>query len=77
MLPPATPKDKVDILQDAMRKTLKDAEFHREYKKLVGDDVDPLMPEELSKAIREIPRDPEVIEMLRTLSGAGPLRPRT
>ena len=56
-----------------MRKTLKDAEFHREYKKLVGDDVDPLMPEELTKAIREIPRDPEVIEMLRTLSGAGPL----
>jgi tripartite-type tricarboxylate transporter receptor subunit TctC len=77
MLPPATPKDKVDILQDAMRKTLKDAEFHREYKKLVGDDVDPLMPEELSKAIREIPRDPEVIEMLRTLSGAGPLPPRS
>jgi tripartite-type tricarboxylate transporter receptor subunit TctC len=77
MLPPGTPKDKVDILQDAMRKTLKDSEFHREYKKLVGDDVDPLMPEELSKAIREIPRDPEVIEMLRTLSGAAPLPPRS
>jgi tripartite-type tricarboxylate transporter receptor subunit TctC len=77
MLPPGTPKDKVDILQDAMRKTLKDSEFHREYKKLVGDDVDPLMPEELSKAIREIPRDPEVIEMLRTLSGAGPLPARS
>ncbi len=77
MLPPGTPKDKVNILQDAMRKTLKDAEFHREYKKLVGDDVDPLMPEELSKAIREIPRDPEVIEMLRTLSGAGPLPARS
>ena len=77
MLPPGTPKDKVDILQDAMRKTLKDSEFHREYKKLVGDDVDPLMPEELSKAIREIPRDPEVIEILRTLSGAAPLPPRS
>jgi hypothetical protein len=35
------------------------------------------MPEELSKAIREIPRDPEVIEMLRTLSGAGPLPARS
>jgi tripartite-type tricarboxylate transporter receptor subunit TctC len=77
MLPPGTPKDKVDILQDAMRKTLKDSDFHREYKKLVGDDVDPLMPEELGKAIREIPRDPEVIELLRTLSGAGPLPARS
>jgi tripartite-type tricarboxylate transporter receptor subunit TctC len=77
MLPPGTPKDKVEILQNAMRKTLKDSEFHREYKKLVGDDVDPLMPEELSKAIREIPRDAEVIEMLRTLSGAGPLPARS
>ena len=76
MLPPGTPKDKVDILQDAMRKTLKDAEFHREYKKLVGDDVDPLMPDELTKAIRETPRDTEVIELLKTLSGAGPLPPR-
>ena len=77
MLPPGTPKDKVEILQEAMRKTLKDAQFHREYKKLVGDDVDPLMPEELSKVIREIPRDSEVIEMLRTLSGAGPLPARS
>jgi tripartite-type tricarboxylate transporter receptor subunit TctC len=77
MLPPGTPKDKVEILQEAMRKTLKDAQFHREYKKLVGDDVDPLMPEELRKVIREIPRDPEVIEMLRTLSGAGPLPARS
>ncbi|HUC98607.1 MAG TPA: hypothetical protein VMR88_09000 [Candidatus Polarisedimenticolaceae bacterium] len=77
MLPPRTPKDKVEILQEAMRKTLKDVQFHREYKKLVGDDVDPLMPEELSKAIRDIPRDPEVIEMLRTLSGAGPLPARS
>jgi tripartite-type tricarboxylate transporter receptor subunit TctC len=77
MLPPGTPKDKVDILQDAMRKTLKDSEFHREYKKLVGDDVDPLMPEELSKAIRGIPRDAEVIELLRTLSGADALPRRS
>jgi len=77
MLPPGTPKDKVEILQEAMRKTLKDAQFHREYKKLVGDDVDPLMPEELSKVIRDIPRDREVIEMLRILSGAGPLPARS
>lgn len=75
-LPPGTPKDKVMILQDAMRKAFKDAEFHREYKKLTGEDPDPLMPEEMEKAIREMPRDAEVIELLKKLSGEGPLPAR-
>jgi hypothetical protein len=44
--------------------------------KLVGDEVEPLMPEELTKTIRDVPRDPEVIDVLRNLSGAGPLPPR-
>jgi hypothetical protein len=45
-----------------MRKGFKDAEFHREYKKLTGEEPDPLMPEEMEKAIREMPRDAEVID---------------
>ncbi|HEX9788952.1 MAG TPA: hypothetical protein VGB09_13040, partial [Candidatus Binatia bacterium] len=38
-----------------MRKAFKDAEFHREYKNLTDEDPDPLMPEEMEKAIREMP----------------------
>lgn len=76
MAPPGTPKDRTDILQDSMRKALRDPEFHREFLKLVGDDAEPLMPEELTKAIREAPRDLEVVELLKTLSGADPLPPR-
>ena len=76
MLPPGTPKERVETLQDAMRKALKDPEFYREFLKLVGDDAEPLMPEELAKAIKEMPRDPEVVDLLRSLSGAGPLPPR-
>jgi len=30
-LPPGTPKDRAQILQDAMRKTLSDPEFSKEY----------------------------------------------
>jgi tripartite-type tricarboxylate transporter receptor subunit TctC len=75
-LPPGTPKDRVMILQDAMRKAFKDAEFHREYKKLTGEDPDPLMPEEMEKAIREMPRDAEVIDLLKKLSDEGPLPAR-
>jgi hypothetical protein len=53
------------ILRDAMRKAFRDAEFHREYKKLTGEDPDPLMPEEMEKAIKEMPRDAEVIDLLK------------
>jgi tripartite-type tricarboxylate transporter receptor subunit TctC len=76
LLPPGTPKDRVEILQDAMRKALKDPEFHREFLKLVGDEVEPLLPDELTKIIREVPRDPEVIDLLKIISAAGPLPPR-
>ena len=73
---PGTPKDRVEILEDAMRKALKDPEFHREYKKIVGDDVEPVLPEQLTKDIREMPRDPDVIDLLKSLAGGGPLPAR-
>ena len=76
VMPPGTPKDRVEIVQEAMRKALKDPDFHREYRKVVGEDADPLMPEELAKTIRDTPRDPELIEMFKTLSGPAPLPTR-
>lgn len=76
MLPPGTPKDRVDVLEDAFRKTYRDADFRKDFLKLVGDDAEPLMPEELAKVIREIPRDAEVVELLRSLAGARPLPSR-
>jgi len=76
VLPPGTPKDRVEILQDAMRKVFKDPEFRAEFKKLVTDDASPLMPEELTKVIQETPRDPEIIELLRKFSGVDPLPAR-
>jgi tripartite-type tricarboxylate transporter receptor subunit TctC len=76
MLPPGTPKDQVDILQGAMRKTFNDPEFQRDFLKLVGDEAEPLMPEDMTKLIKEAPRDPEVIDLLKALSGAGSLPAR-
>ena len=75
-MPPGTPKDRVQILQEAMRKTYRDPEFHKEFKKLAGDDAAPLMPEELEKAIKDMPREPEVTEVFKKLSGADPLPAR-
>jgi tripartite-type tricarboxylate transporter receptor subunit TctC len=76
ILPPGTPKDRVQILQEAMRRTFRDQEFHKEFKKLAGDEAAPLMPEELEKAIKELPREAEVIEFFKKLSGSDPLPPR-
>ena len=76
ILPPGTPPDKVQILRDAMRKTFNDPEFYAEFKKLVGEEPTPLMPEELEKAVRELPREREVVELFNKLSGADPMPPR-
>ena len=59
-----------------LTKTFKDPEFAREYKKLTGEDATPLLPEDNERAIRDIPRDSEVIEIFKKLIGAGPLPPR-
>ena len=76
VLPPGTPKDRVEILREAFRKSYRDPEFHKAYKKLADDDATPLIPEVHEKLIREIPRDPEVIEIFKKIVSAGPLPPR-
>ena len=76
VLPPGTPKDRVETIQAAFRKTYQDPEFFREYKKLTGDEPTPLLPELHDKAIKDIPREREVIELFKKLVGAGPLPSR-
>src|SRR5918994_4785527 len=55
----------VKILEEAIGKTFKDREFHKEYQKIVGDDADPIMPEAMAKVVKETPRDLEVIDTLK------------
>jgi tripartite-type tricarboxylate transporter receptor subunit TctC len=75
ILPPATQKDRAEIVKEAMRKSFKDPEFVKEYRKVVGEDPTPLMPEENERAIRELPRDPETIDLFKKFAGAGQLPP--
>ena len=77
LAPPGTAKERLDILKEAVRKTNADPAFHSEYKKLTGgDDPTPLMPEEQAKIVREIPRDPEIIELFKKFAGTAPLPAR-
>jgi tripartite-type tricarboxylate transporter receptor subunit TctC len=72
-LPPGTPSERAQLLREAMRKTLSDPEFHKEFEKLAGDKPSPLTAEALEKVIRELPRDASVVELFNKLAGADPL----
>jgi tripartite-type tricarboxylate transporter receptor subunit TctC len=73
ILSPGTPKDRVQVLQEAMRKTYRDPEFHKEYAKLTGLKAEPQMPEELEQTIKDMPRDREAVELFKKLTGPDPL----
>jgi tripartite-type tricarboxylate transporter receptor subunit TctC len=76
ILPPGTPKEPVEILRAAMVKTFTDPQFPAEYKKFTGDEATPLMPDEMEKALKDLPRDPETVALFKKLNAAGPLPAR-
>jgi hypothetical protein len=75
-LAPGTPPELVKILRDAMAKSFKDPAFPQEFKKLMGREPSPLTGEEVEKAVRDLPRDAEVIALYKKLADAGALPPR-
>lgn len=75
-LPPNTPENLVRTVRQAMRKSFEDPEFHESYKKLLGVEPTPLMPEDQQKIVGDLPRDPEVAKAFGTIADMGPLPPR-
>jgi tripartite-type tricarboxylate transporter receptor subunit TctC len=76
IFPPGTPADRVQIIREAMRKAMADPEFPVEFKKLMGDDPAPMGGEELERAIKELPRDKEVVQLYQKIAGSDVLPPR-
>jgi tripartite-type tricarboxylate transporter receptor subunit TctC len=76
LIPPGTPKELVQILRNAMKKTFQDPEFHKESKKVTGEEPTPLMPEAQEDLIRAVPRDAETVELFKLVNGNKPLPPR-
>jgi hypothetical protein len=75
-LPPNTPEHLARIVRQAMRKSFEDREFHEAYKKLLGVEATPLMPEDQQRLVAELPRDPEVAKTFAAIADMGPLPPR-
>lgn len=76
ILPPGTPTEVVHHWSEAMRKTFRDPAFLKDFKRLSADDATPLTPEAQDKAIKEVPRDADVIALFNKIAGAAPLPPR-
>lgn len=77
ILPSGVPEDRVKIFRDAFRNTYADPEFIKSYKKLVGEDVTALSPEDQEKLVKEIPRERDVIELFKKITGPEPLPQRS
>jgi len=76
ILPPGTPPEAINLWREAMRKTFKDPAFLKDFKRLSADDATPLLPEAQEKAVKDIPRDADVIALFNKIAGSEPLPPR-
>ena len=76
VLPPGTPAEIANQYREAMRRTFQDPAFIKEFKRLTADDATPLLPEAQEKAIKDIPRDAEIIALFNKLAGSEPLPQR-
>ncbi|HWP60006.1 MAG TPA: hypothetical protein VNL14_19090 [Candidatus Acidoferrales bacterium] len=75
-LPPNTPEHLAQILRQAVRRSFEDPQFHEMYKKLLGVEPTPLMPEDQQRLVAALPRDPEVAKAFAAVADVGPLPPR-
>jgi len=73
---PGTPNEQVRILREALQKAFEDPKFLEEFRKLTGENADPLTADAMEKALGEIPRDPKVISLVKIFADSGPLPPR-
>ena len=62
-------------LRDAFDRVWKDPQFIEEYEQTTGERADPMTADDFSDLLRQMPRDPKVIETYKQLLGAGPVPP--
>lgn len=75
-LPPGTPENQAAIFEKAIRATFKDPEYLGEFKKITGQDATPVFREDYERALKEMPREPEVINLYKAIAGGKSLPPR-
>ncbi len=75
LVPKGIPKEALMALRQAFAETWKDPAFAKEYKQLTGEPADPVTGEDIHRALKQIPKNPEVKKTYKRIVGAGPLPP--
>jgi tripartite-type tricarboxylate transporter receptor subunit TctC len=73
VLPPGTPAEPVKILREALRRAFADPEYAKAYEKLTAEPAMTLTWEQFEAQLRELPREAEIIDLFKRLSGPEPL----
>jgi tripartite-type tricarboxylate transporter receptor subunit TctC len=73
---PGTPPEIVKTLRAATVKAFSDPGFEKEFRKLMGSEPSPLNGEEMESALRELPRDPGILNLYKKMTEHDPLPPR-
>lgn len=69
------PEAALGALKQAFRETWNDPQFAEDYKRLTGEPADPITGEAIERALEQVPRDSEIMEIYKRLIGVGPLPP--
>jgi hypothetical protein len=69
------PDEAMKDLKEAFNKTWKDPDFAKHYTQLTNLPSDPMLGEEIERALQELPDDPRIMEVYKKIIGAGPLPP--
>jgi hypothetical protein len=69
------PTAALKALRDAFDRVWKDPQFVEEYEHVTSEKADPMTADDFSELLRQMPRDPKIIETYKQLLGAGPVPP--
>ena len=62
-------------LKDAFERVWKDPQFIEEYEHTTSEKADPMTADDFAEMLRQVPRDPKIIEAYKQLLSSGPLPP--
>jgi len=75
MAPKGIPEPALKALREAFDKIWLDPQFAKDYENLTKDDASPVRGDTIEQVLRELPKDPRIMEVYKQVIGPGPLPP--
>lgn len=74
-VPKGIPDAALKDLKQAFGKVWSDPQFVEEYERLIGEPSDPVTGEEIERVLAQLPKDPNVMQLYKQITGPEPLPP--